>query len=78
VIQSRIIKLVGVASHMGEVIKGQWEVMSLGRHRCRWDNTKTDSKEIGYEGVDRIQLTKYWIPIWGLRVPEKAGNFLNI
>ena len=61
-IQPRIIKLIGTVTHMGEMRNGQCEVMSLGRHWCRWGNTTTASKEIGYEGVDWIQLAHYRIP----------------
>jgi len=61
VIQSRIIKLVGVAIHMGEMRNGQCEVIHSG-DRCRWGNTKTASKEIWYESVFWIQLIHYRIP----------------
>ena len=47
---------------MGEMRNGQCEVMSLGRQGCRWGNTKTTSKETGYECVDWIQLTHCRIP----------------
>jgi hypothetical protein len=31
----------------------------LGRHRRRWyDNTGVDLKEVGWEGVDRVQLAQ--------------------
>jgi hypothetical protein len=32
----------------------------LGRPRCRWvDNIKTDLREIGWEGIDWIDLAQY-------------------
>jgi hypothetical protein len=32
---------------------------SLGRHRRRWeDNIKTDLQEVGYEGMDWIELAQ--------------------
>ena len=38
---------------------------SLGRPRCKWeDNTKTDVKGMGWNGMDRINLAqdrdKWW------------------
>jgi len=35
------------------------EKRPLWRHRCRWeDSIKTDLQEVGYVGLDRIELTQ--------------------
>jgi hypothetical protein len=50
-------------AHMGER-RGLYKVSlwkyqgkrTFGRPRRRWENTKMDLKEIGWKGVDRIDL----------------------
>ena len=57
----------------------------LGRPRRRWeDNIKTEIQEVGYEGMDCINVTQNrdrWRAlvnvVMNLRVPKIAGNFLN-
>jgi hypothetical protein len=57
----------------------------LGRPRSRWeDNIKTDLYEVGWEGMDWIDLaedTYRWLgvvnAVKNLRVPQNAGNFLT-
>jgi hypothetical protein len=57
----------------------------LGRQRRRWmDNTKEDLREIGWRGMDWIDLAEdreQWRAlvntVMNLRVPQNAGNFLN-
>jgi hypothetical protein len=56
---------------------------SLRRPRYRWEDITTDLKEIGWQGVDWIQLAQnrdQWQAVWNvimnLQVPYKAGNFL--
>jgi hypothetical protein len=53
------------------------------RNRRRDDNNKMDTKEIGWEGEDRIDVEdrdKYQglvNVVIKLRVPQNAGNFLT-
>ena len=57
----------------------------LGRPRRRWDdNIKMDLQEVGYGGMDWIELAQdrdRWRAlvnaVMNLRVPENAGNFLT-
>jgi hypothetical protein len=57
----------------------------LGRPRCRWvDNIKMDLREIGWDGMDWIDLAQdrdRWRAlvntVINLRVPQNAGNFLS-
>jgi len=57
----------------------------LGRPRPRWeDNIKTDLQEVGFGGMDWIELAqdrdRWWAivtPIMNLRFPQNAGNFLD-
>jgi hypothetical protein len=57
----------------------------LGRPRRRWiDNIKFDLKEIGWDGMDWIDLAQdkdRWKAlvnkVMNLRVPKNAGNFLS-
>jgi hypothetical protein len=57
----------------------------LGRPRCRWmDNIKTDLRETGWDGMDRIDLAQdknNWMAlvntVMNFRVPQNAGNFLS-
>jgi hypothetical protein len=56
----------------------------LERPRCRWmDNIKIDLREIGWDGVDWIDLTQnreQWRvlanTVMNLRVPQNAGKWL--
>jgi len=58
----------------------------LGRPRGRWeDNIRMDLQEVGYWGMDWIELaedTDRWRALinalMNLRVPQNAGNFLTI
>jgi len=57
----------------------------LGKHRRRWeDNIKMDLQEVGYRGVDWIELAQdrnRWralvSAVMNLRVPHNAGNFMT-
>jgi len=57
----------------------------LGRPRRRWeDNVKMDLQEVGFGGVDWIELAEdrdRWralvTAVMNLRVPQNAGNFLT-
>jgi hypothetical protein len=57
----------------------------LGRTRRRWvDNTKLDLGEIGWGGmnwIDLVQIRDQWTAlvntVMNIRVPYNAGNFLN-
>jgi hypothetical protein len=57
----------------------------LGRPRCRWvDNIKMDLSEIGWDGMDWIDLAQYrdqWRAlvnmVMNLWVPQSAGKFLS-
>jgi hypothetical protein len=57
----------------------------LGRPRCRWvENIKMDRREIGWDGMDEIDLAQdrdRWRAlvnmVMNLRVPYKAGKFLS-
>jgi hypothetical protein len=55
----------------------------LGRPRRRWeDNTKMDLQEVGWVGMDWIDLSEDRDRLWGnaimnLRVPSNTGNFLT-
>ena len=57
----------------------------LGRFRRRWDiNIKIDLQEVGWWGMDWIDLAKDRDRRWALvntvinlRVPQNAGNFSN-
>jgi len=57
----------------------------IWRPRRRWeDNIKMDLQEVGYGGVDWIELTQSrnrWralvTAVMNLRVPQNAGNFLT-
>jgi hypothetical protein len=41
-------------------VRKQEEKRPLGRPRCRWvDNIKMDLREIGWDGMDWIDLAKY-------------------
>jgi hypothetical protein len=63
-IKSRRIRWAGHVAQMGEkrnayrILVGKLEgKRPLGRPRCRWvDNIKMDLKEIGWGGVDWIEL----------------------
>jgi hypothetical protein len=73
VIKSRRMIWVGHAARVGERI-GMYRVLvgnhegkrTLGRHRCRWeDSTKVDLQEMGWGGMDWIELAQYR-DRWGL------------
>jgi hypothetical protein len=57
----------------------------IGRPRYRWEsNIKMDLREMGLESVEWIHLAQdmnWWRALlntaMGLRVPQKAGNFLS-
>jgi hypothetical protein len=57
----------------------------LGRPRRRWiDNIKMDLREIGWDGIDWINLAQdrdqsraLMNTVMKLRVPKNAGNFLS-
>jgi hypothetical protein len=56
----------------------------LGRPRRRWEDTRMDLREIGWEAVDLLHLAQdkdQWRvlvnKVMNLRVPEEAGNFLT-
>jgi hypothetical protein len=61
------------------------EKRPLGRPRYRWvDNIKMDLREIGWNGMDWIDLAQdrdRWRAlvktVMNLRVPENAGKFLS-
>jgi hypothetical protein len=82
----------GYVARMGEmrnacdILVGKYEVKrALGKSRCRWeDNIGMDFTEIGWEGVDWIQLAQnrgQWRAVVNtvmkLQVPCKVGNFLT-
>jgi hypothetical protein len=53
-----------------------------GRPRGRWgDNIKMDLREIGWDGMDWIDLAQEWRAlvntVMNLRVPQIAGKFLS-
>jgi len=57
---------------------------SLGSPRLRWeDNIKMDLQEVGYRGMEWIELAQYrdrwWVllnVLMNFRVPQNAGNTL--
>jgi len=63
----------------------QEEKRPLGRPKRRWeDNIKMDIQEVGYEGMEWIELAQdrdRWRAllnaVMNLRVPETARNFLT-
>jgi hypothetical protein len=66
VIKSRRMRWAGHVARMGEV-RGAYRVLAgrpegrrpLGRPRCRWgDNIKMDLQEVGWEGVDWIDMAQ--------------------
>ena len=68
------------------VLVGKPEGMRpLGRPRHRWeDNIKMDLQEVGYGGMDWIDLAQdrsRWRAlvnaVMKLRIPQNAGNFLT-
>jgi len=90
VIKLQRMKWAGHEAGMGEmrnphrILVGKPEgKKSLRRPRYRWEDITTDLKEIGWQGVDWIQLAQnrdQWQAVWNvimnLQVPYKAGNFL--
>jgi hypothetical protein len=92
VIKSRRMKWVGHVARMGEG-RGAYKILvgrpegrrPLGRprHRCE-DNIKMDLQEVGWEGVDWIDMAQdrdRWRAlvnmVMNLRVAYNAGNFLT-
>jgi hypothetical protein len=57
----------------------------MGRPRCKQgDNIKADFQEVGYGGMDWIELAQdrgsWWVivnAVMNFRVPQHAGNFLT-
>jgi hypothetical protein len=88
----RRIRWAGHVAHMGmkkgvhRVLVGKpEEKIPLGSHRHRWeDNIKMDVQEVGYGGMDWIELAQNWdrwqalvTVVMNLRVSYDAGNFLT-
>jgi hypothetical protein len=92
-IKSRIMKWTGHAARMVNrrdvyrilMVKPEGKRL-LGKPRHRWDdNIKVDLQEVGYRGMDWIELDKdmdrWWAfvnAVMNLGVPQNAGNFLTI
>jgi hypothetical protein len=57
---ARRMRWTGHVARMGEILLGKPEgKRPLGRPRCRWvDNMKMDLREIGWEGVDWIDMAQ--------------------
>jgi hypothetical protein len=92
VIKSRRMRWAGHVARMGEgrgahrVLVGRPEGRRpLGRPRRRWeDNIKMDLQEVGWGGMDWIDMAQDWdrwralvSAVMYLRVPQNAGNFLT-
>jgi hypothetical protein len=92
VIKSRRMRWAGHVVRMGEgrgpyrILVGRPEGRSpLGRPRHRWeDNIKMDLQEVGWRGMDWIDMTQdrdRWRAlvnaVMNLRVPQNAGNVLT-
>jgi hypothetical protein len=90
--KSRRMRWAGHIARMGEkrnayrLLVGKPEgKRPVGRPRHRWvDNIKTDLKEIGWDGMDWIDVAQgrdQWRAIvdtgLNFRIPENAGKFLN-
>jgi hypothetical protein len=92
IIKSRRIRWAGYVAWMGEkrnayrilVGKQEWK-RPLGRPRCRWmDNIKKGPREVGWDGVDWVDLAEdrdqWWAlvnMVMNLQVPWDAGKFLS-
>jgi hypothetical protein len=92
VIKSRRMRWAGHVACMGEG-RGAYKILvgrpegrrPLGRPRRRWeDNIKMDLQEVGWGGVDWIDMAQdrdRWravvSAVMNLRVPQNAGNFLT-
>jgi hypothetical protein len=92
VIKSRRLRWAGHVARMGErrgayraLVGKPEERRPLGRPKRRWeDNIKTDLREVGWGGIDWIDLAQdrdRWRAlvnaVMNLRVPYNAGNFLS-
>jgi hypothetical protein len=82
-IKSRIMRLAAHVARMGEtrnaynILIGKPECKrQLGRPRCRWEDIRMDSRELGWEVVDWIHLA-FVNTVMNLRAPEKVRNFLT-
>jgi hypothetical protein len=91
-ITSRRMRWVGHIAHMEEKVNAYRILVGkpegkrpLGRYRLGWeDNIKTDLREIGWGGMDWIDLAQdrdQWralvSTIMNLRVPSNVGKFLS-
>jgi hypothetical protein len=91
-IKSRRMRWAGHVARMGEkrnacrILVGKpEEKRALGRPRRRWvDNTKVDLREIGWDGMEWIDLAQnrdQWRALvntaMNLRVPQNGGKLLN-
>jgi hypothetical protein len=91
-IKSRRMRWAGHVARMGEKLNAYRTFVGmpegkrpLGRRRRRWvDNIKTDLREIGWHGMDWIDLAQnrdQWRAlvnrVMNLRVPYNAGKFLS-
>jgi hypothetical protein len=91
-IKSRRMRWAGHVARMGEkrneyrILVGKPEgKRPLGRPRRRWvDNIKMNLREIGWDGIDWIDLAhdrdKWSVlvnTVMNLRVPKNAGKFLS-
>jgi hypothetical protein len=92
VIKSRRLRWAGYVACMGDRRGAYRDLVGkpegrrpLGRPRCRWeDNIKMDLREVGWGGIDWIDLAqdrdRWWALVYtvmNLRVPYNAGNFLS-
>jgi hypothetical protein len=77
---------IGEKRNAYRILVGKPEGMrQLGRRRRRWvDNIKMDLREIGWDGVDWIDMAQdrdQWRDLMdtvlNLRVPQNAGKFLS-
>jgi hypothetical protein len=90
VIKSRRIRWTGHVARMGErrsrcrvlVGRPEWK-RTVARHRIRWgDNIKLNFEEVGWRGMDWIDLAQdkdgckaLFIAVVNLRFPQNSGNW---